>query len=148
MGSFCRALLLVLTFFWCAGPASALPQLLLDMRTGEVLFENEAGRPWHPASLTKLMTAYAAFEAVSAGRVTLETPVVMTANALKAPPSKMGFPVGTAVTLEDALYLMVVKSANDVAIAIGETIAGSEPEFVQLMNRHAANLGAYRHQFC
>jgi D-alanyl-D-alanine carboxypeptidase len=87
------------------------------------------------------MTAYAAFEAVASGRVTLDTPVVMSENALKAPPSKMGFPVGTAVTLEDALYLMLVKSANDIATAIGETVGGSEPEFVRLMNNHAANLG-------
>lgn len=141
MRSFCRVILLVLTFLLSAGPGIALPQLLIDMRTGEVLFEKDAGRPWHPASLTKLMTAYAAFEAVDAGRLTLETPVVMSENALKAPPSKMGFPVGTAVTLEDALYLMLVKSANDVAIAIGETVAGTEPEFVRLMNSHAANLG-------
>ncbi|WP_424984091.1 D-alanyl-D-alanine carboxypeptidase family protein [Maritalea sp. S77] len=141
MRSFCRVILLVLTFLLGAGPSFALPQLLLDMRTGEVLFESEAGRPWHPASLTKLMTAYAAFEAIASGRVTLDTPVVMSENALKAPPSKMGFPVGTAVTLEDALYLMLVKSANDVATAIGETIGGSEPDFVRLMNSHAANLG-------
>lgn len=141
MGSICRVVLLVLTLLLGAGPSYALPQLLLDMRTGEVLFESEAGRPWHPASLTKLMTAYAAFEAVASGRVTLDTPVVMSENALKAPPSKMGFPVGTAVTLEDALYLMLVKSANDIATAIGETVGGSEPEFVRLMNSHAANLG-------
>ncbi|MCF4099435.1 D-alanyl-D-alanine carboxypeptidase family protein [Maritalea mediterranea] len=141
MGSICRVILLVLTFMLGAGPSYGLPQLLLDMRTGEVLFEKDAGHPWHPASLTKLMTAYSAFEAIAAGRVTLDTPVVMSENALKAPPSKMGFPVGTAVTLEDALYLMIVKSANDVATAIGETVAGSEAEFVDLMNWHAANLG-------
>lgn len=147
MRLFLRVILLVLTLGFSAQPSFALPQLLLDMRTGEVLFEKDAGVPWHPASLTKLMTAYAAFEAVDSGRLTLETPVVMTANALKAPPSKMGFPVGTAVTLEDALYLMLVKSANDVATAIGETVGGSEAEFVNLMNTHAANLGLTNTRF-
>lgn len=147
MQLFLRVLLLALVLGLGVLPGFALPQLLLDMRTGEVLFEKDAGVPWHPASLTKLMTAYAAFEAVDAGRLTLDTPVVMSANALKAPPSKMGFPVGTAVTLEDALYLMLVKSANDVATAIGETVAGSEAEFVKLMNSHAANLGLTNTRF-
>ena len=88
-----------------------------------------------------LMTALLAFEAIETGRATPDTPVVMSAHALAAPPSKMGFPVGTAVRLEDALILMVVKSANDLAIAIGETIAGSETDFVARMNAKAAELG-------
>ncbi|GLQ16565.1 D-alanyl-D-alanine carboxypeptidase family protein [Maritalea porphyrae] len=121
--------------------AYAIPQLLIDMQSGEVLFEEDAGIAWHPASLTKLMTAYVAFEAIAAGEVDLSTPVIMSENALKEPPSKMGFPVGTAVALEDALYMLVVKSANDVAVAIAETIAGDEQRFVSLMNAHARNLG-------
>ena len=124
-----------------SAPGLAIPQLLIDMQSGEVLFEEDAGVAWHPASLTKLMTAYVAFEAIAAGQVNLDTPVIMSANALKAPPSKMGFPVGTAITLEDALYLLIVKSANDVAIALAETIGGSEGKFVTLMNAHAKNLG-------
>ncbi|MEX1181407.1 MAG: D-alanyl-D-alanine carboxypeptidase family protein [Cucumibacter sp.] len=124
-----------------ANPAFAIPQLLIDMTTGQVLYEEEAGVPWHPASLTKLMTAYLAFEAVETGRATLDSPVVMSAHALEAPPSKMGFPVGTAVRLEDALVLMVVKSANDLAVAIGESIAGSEPAFIAMMNEKASQLG-------
>nr|WP_246473132.1 D-alanyl-D-alanine carboxypeptidase family protein [Pelagibacterium limicola] len=121
--------------------ALAVPQLLVDMQTGEVLYETDAGVPWHPASLTKLMTALLAFEAIEQGAVQLSTPVVTTANALRVAPSKMGFPVDTAITLEDALYLLIVKSANDIAVAIGETVAGSETEFVALMNRRAAEMG-------
>ncbi|MGJ8528909.1 D-alanyl-D-alanine carboxypeptidase family protein [Maritalea sp.] len=131
---------LILGFTW-SSPVLATPQLLVDMRSGEVLYEEDAGVTWHPASLTKLMTAYVAFEAISSGNASLNTPVIMSENALKAPPSKMGFPVGTAVTLEDALYLLVVKSANDVAIAVAETIGGSEQKFINLMNAHARNLG-------
>ena len=122
-------------------PGMAIPQLLIDMQSGEVLFEEDAGVAWHPASLTKLMTAYVAFEAIASGQVSLDTPVITSANALKAPPSKMGLPVGTAVTLEDALYLLIVKSANDIAIAVAETVGGDESKFVALMNAHARNLG-------
>ncbi|WP_338608949.1 D-alanyl-D-alanine carboxypeptidase family protein [Pelagibacterium nitratireducens] len=121
--------------------ALALPQLLIDMRTNEVLYENEAGIPWHPASLTKLMTALIAFEAIETGQASLSTPVITSANALSAAPSKLGLPEGTAITLEDALYILVVKSANDIAVAIGETIAGSEPAFVDMMNARAAIMG-------
>ena len=141
MRSFIR-LSFVTLFFWLSAAVSfALPQLLIDMDSGEVLFDEDAGQPWHPASLTKLMTAYVAFEAVASGQVDLDTPVIMSQNALKEPPSKMGFPVGTAVTLEDALYMLIVKSANDVAVAIAEKIGGSEEKFVALMNAHARNLG-------
>lgn len=121
--------------------ALALPQLLIDMRTNEVLYENDAGIPWHPASLTKLMTALIAFEAIETGQASLSTPVITSANALSAEPSKLGLPVGTAITLEDALYVLIVKSANDIAVAIGETIAGSEPAFVDMMNARAAMMG-------
>jgi D-alanyl-D-alanine carboxypeptidase len=122
-------------------PAYAIPQLLMDMRTGEVLYQNEAGQPWFPASLTKLMTAYVVFEAIAAGRATLDTPVIMSATARKAPPARLGVPVGTAFRLEDALYMLIVKSANDVATAIAETLSGSERDFVAEMNLNAAVLG-------
>ncbi|WP_164730515.1 D-alanyl-D-alanine carboxypeptidase family protein [Pelagibacterium montanilacus] len=136
------ALILALSSVFAAiAPAQALPQLLVDMSTGEVLHENEAGVPWHPASLTKLMTALLAFEAIETGQASLSTPVITTANALAAPPSKMGFPLDTAITLEDALYLLIIKSANDIAVAIAETIGGSEAVFVQMMNARAGHLG-------
>jgi D-alanyl-D-alanine carboxypeptidase len=122
-------------------PAGAIPRLLVDMYTGEVLYAEEAGQPWHPASLTKLMTALVTFEAIAAQRVTLETPVIMSARALKEPPSKVGLPVDTAITLEDALYFLIVKSANDVAVAIAETVSGSVEKFVDEMNVTARALG-------
>lgn len=124
-----------------AGPVLAIPQLLIDMTTGEVLYEEDAGHPWHPASLTKLMTAYLTFEAIAEGRVRLDTPVIISAHALAAPPSKIGAPVDTAYALEDALYLLIVKSANDIAIAIAETVSGTETQFVAEMNRAAYEMG-------
>lgn len=123
------------------GQALAIPRLLVDMDNGEVLYAEDAGLPWHPASLTKLMTAFVAFEAISAGRVSLDTPVIMSKRALAEPPSKVGLPVDTAITMQDALYLLVVKSANDVAVAIAETIDGSVEAYVDEMNRMAAALG-------
>ncbi len=122
-------------------PAVAGPFLVFDARTGEVLAENQAFDPWYPASLTKMMTIYVALRAMSAGEITAETPVVITAHAAKEPPSKMGFKPGTALTVDTALKLLVVKSANDIAMALGETLGGSEEGFVARMNAEAARLG-------
>lgn len=121
--------------------AYAIPRLLVDMATGEVLYAEEAGQPWHPASLTKLMTAYVTFRAIEQGRVSLDTPVIMSERALQEPPSKVGLPVGTAMTMQDALYLLIVKSANDVAVAIAETVGGDVEGFVSEMNTTAASMG-------
>jgi D-alanyl-D-alanine carboxypeptidase len=124
-----------------APSALANPRLLVDMQTGEVLFSEDAGLPWHPASLTKLMTAYVTFEAISAGRVSLDTPVIISARALAEPPAKIGLPVDAAITMKDALYLMLVKSANDVSVAVAETVSGSVENFVSEMNATAGMLG-------
>lgn len=125
----------------CAGPARANPMLLVDMDSLQVLYAEEAGAPWHPASLTKLMTAYVAFEAIAAGRVTLGTPVILSRNAVNQAPAKSGLLKDSALSLKDALYVMLVKSANDIAIAIAETIGGSEPAFVAEMNATAQRMG-------
>lgn len=131
----------VLCLFSSISSSYAIPRLLVDMKSGEVLYAEEAGQPWHPASLTKLMTAYVTFRAIAQGKVSLDTPVIMSARALKEPPSKVGAPVGTAFTMKDALYLLVVKSANDVAVAIAETVGGSVDGFVAQMNATAQELG-------
>ena len=122
-------------------PARANPMLLVDMDSFEVLYAQEAGQPWHPASLTKMMTAYVAFEEIAKGTITLDTPVVLSKHAVNQAPSKSGLPVGSALTMKDALYVMIVKSANDVAMAIAETIGGSEAGFVVKMNDVATRMG-------
>lgn len=124
-----------------SAPASANPMLLVDLQTGEVLHDEEAGRPWHPASLTKLMTAYVAFAAVANGRIGLDTPITISQKAWNQAPSKSGLKVGSSITLRDALYILVVKSANDVAVAVAEAVSGSEAAFVDEMNRMAAAMG-------
>ncbi|HHY50361.1 MAG TPA: D-alanyl-D-alanine carboxypeptidase, partial [Alphaproteobacteria bacterium] len=101
----------------------------------------DAGQPWHPASLTKLMTAYVAFAAIAAGRISLDTPITISRNAWNQAPSKSGLAVGSAVTLKDALYIMLVKSANDIAVAVAEAVSGSVPAFVAEMNAMARAMG-------
>jgi D-alanyl-D-alanine carboxypeptidase len=122
-------------------PAWAVPKLLVDAQTFEVLYAEEAGQPWHPASLTKLMTAYVAFRAIEAGRISLDDTIKISKNAWNQAPSKSGLKVGSAITLRDALYILVVKSANDIAVAIAESISGSVPAFVDEMNEMAAAMG-------
>lgn len=135
------ALASLLSLSAALGAARANPMLLVDMTTLEVLYSDEAGQPWHPASLTKMMTAYVAFEEIAKGTVTLDTPVILSRNAINQAPSKSGLPVDSAVTMKDALYLMLVKSANDMATAIAETVGGSEAAFVVKMNDVAARMG-------
>jgi D-alanyl-D-alanine carboxypeptidase len=121
-----------------ASPAWATPMLLVDASTYEVLYAEDAGVPWHPASLTKLMTAYVAFAAIKAGKISLDTKVKISKNAWNQAPSKSGLEVGSSITMRDALYILVVKSANDIAVAIAETVSGSVPAFVDEMNAMAA----------
>ncbi|WP_172125589.1 MULTISPECIES: D-alanyl-D-alanine carboxypeptidase family protein [unclassified Devosia] len=133
---------IVLNCLWAgAAVVQANPMLLVDMDNLAVLYEEDAGQPWHPASLTKLMTAYVAFEEIQKGTVTLQTPVVLSRNAINQAPSKSGLPVDSALSLQDALYIMIVKSANDIAMGIAETVGGSEAQFVAKMNETAARMG-------
>lgn len=139
---FARRILVAVTLAMLSlAPALANPMLLVDMDNFEVLHAEEAGQPWHPASLTKMMTAYVTFEQIALGRVTLDTPVVISRNAFNQAPSKSGLPVGSALTLKDALYVMLVKSANDVSVAIAETVGGDQVSFVALMNDAARRMG-------
>ena len=120
--------------------AAAIPMLLVDAKTLQVLYEEDSGQPWHPASLTKMMTAYLAFAAIADGRVTLDTPVTISQHAWNQAPAKSGLDKGAAVTLKDGLYIMLVKSANDMAVAIAETIGGDEKTFVKQMNLMAKQM--------
>ncbi|PSJ59395.1 D-alanyl-D-alanine carboxypeptidase family protein [Pseudaminobacter soli (ex Li et al. 2025)] len=124
-----------------SGPAAANPSILFDVRTGQVLEHEDAFKRWHPASLTKIMTAYVAFRAVKAGEVSLQSPIKMTKISAAEPPSKMGFKPGSVMTLDNALKMMLGKSANDIAAAVGENIGGTIPAFADRMNAEAQRLG-------
>ena len=122
-------------------PASAAPHIVVDLDSGRVLSQQQAFDPWYPASLTKLMTAYSAFRAIESGKARSDQAVRISRNAAKQPPSRMGYRIGTTMTLEDALKLLVIKSANDVAVAIAESISGSVAAFSQRMTEDARQLG-------
>jgi len=135
----------VLTAQPCLAATEAL--LLVDAGSGKVLYAENATRPWHPASLTKLMTAYVTLHALKEGRVTPDTLYTVSPNAMAQSPSKMGFKVGIKVTVDNALKMMIVKSANDMAVVLAEGISGSVPNFAGEMNRAAQRLGMAQTNF-
>ncbi len=129
------ALMPVMTF---AAPYAAF---VMDARTGETLYSQNADTRLHPASLTKMMTLYIAFQAIQRGEITLDTDVTVSSNASSEPPSKLGLKTGQKIKLRYLLRAAAVKSANDAATAIGEAISGSEDAFATRMNRTAAAMG-------
>lgn len=127
--------------------AEAGPALVIEPQTGLVIYAEDADAPWHPASLTKLMTAYVTFEAIRDGRLSLEDNIVCSDHALSQPPSKIGMPVGSELKVDLALKALIIKSANDVAVMLAEKVAGSEVAFVALMNQTAQRLGMLQTRF-
>jgi D-alanyl-D-alanine carboxypeptidase len=121
------------------GHAEAL--LLVEADTGKVLEAQNATYPWYPASVTKLMTAYVTLKAVKEGRITLDTVFTVSPVAASQSPSKMGFRPGTQVTVDNALKMMLVKSANDMAVVLAEGVGGSIDGFSAMMNETAQRLG-------
>ena len=121
--------------------AQAEALLVIEADTGKVLQAENATYPWYPASVTKIMTAYVALRAVKEGRLTLDSLFTVSANAAAQAPSKMGFKPGTTLTLDNALKMMMVKSANDVAVVIAEGVSGSVDNFSAEMNRQAQRIG-------
>jgi D-alanyl-D-alanine carboxypeptidase len=126
-----------------ASPALAqTPTLVVDYSSGRVLHADHATDPWYPASITKLMTTYVALDQVRQGRFRMDSLLTMTESAAAAPPSKIGLRPGLTMTLENALKIIMVKSANDVAHMIGENIGGGSMEgFASLMNAASRRLG-------
>src|SRR5262245_4339579 len=115
--------------------------LVIEAENGRVLYAQNAGQPWYPASVTKLMTAYVTLRAVKDGRLALDTPLTVSPNAVAQSPVKMGFGVGTVVTVDNALKMLMVKSANDMAVVLAEGVAGSIENFADEMNANARRLG-------
>ncbi|WP_296344372.1 D-alanyl-D-alanine carboxypeptidase family protein [Reyranella sp.] len=130
-----------------SGPVPAGPYLAVDVATGEVLVERNAGISWQPASLTKMMTIYLVFEELKAGRLQLGSTLAFTENARAKPASKLVLAAGQSVTVEQGLQALVARSANDVATAFAERLSGSEPAFAQRMTETAVRLGMTATQF-
>lgn len=130
-----------------ARSAAAEALLLVEADTGKVLHAENAGYPWYPASVTKVMTAYVALKAVKDGRISLDRLVAVSPVAHAQQPSKMGFAVGTQVTIDNALKMLMVKSANDMAVVIAEGVSGSVERFADEMNAAAQRLGMTQSSF-
>lgn len=115
--------------------------IVVDDNSGEVLHDENADEPRHPASLTKIMTLYLLFEQLEAGRLKLDTPLPVSAFAALQHPTKLGLKANQTLAVEDAIKGLVTKSANDAAVVVSEAIGGSEAEFAKLMTQKARALG-------
>jgi len=145
---FLRPLLLKSPIIFAAALAVLAPgavhseaRLVIEADSGKVLEAENATVPWYPASVTKLMTAYVALQAVKDGKLTLDTLLTVSPVAASQSPSKMGFRPGTQVTVDNALKMMLVKSANDMAVVLAEGVGGSVDGFSAMMNQTAQKLG-------
>jgi len=134
---------------WLASVGHSAPYaaLVMDARNGQVLHAENADTRLHPASLTKMMTLYVAFQAVENGEISLDTLVRVSRNAASEPPSRLGLKTGQKIKLRYLIRAAAIKSANDAATAIGEAIEGSEAAFARRMNRTAQALGMTRTTF-
>jgi len=125
-----------------ADPAFAA--LVVDANSGRTLYAANPDAPRHPASLTKVMTLYLLFEQLDKGAMTLQTAIPISEHAAAQEPSKLGLQPGDTISVDDAIKAIVTRSANDVAVAIGEAIGGDEPRFAEMMTRKAHALGMSR----
>ncbi|MEM7695400.1 MAG: D-alanyl-D-alanine carboxypeptidase family protein [Pseudomonadota bacterium] len=135
-----------------AGPAPAVSQrafsaIVVDARNGRIVHQDRADELRYPASLTKMMTLYMVFEQLAAGRLKVNSPLSVSANAASRPPSKIGVKAGTVITVDTAARALAVRSANDVAVVVAENLAGSEAAFAAAMTQRARALGMTRTRF-
>ncbi|UTP41390.1 D-alanyl-D-alanine carboxypeptidase [Phenylobacterium sp. LH3H17] len=121
--------------------------VVVDAKTGEVLYAKRADSPRYPASITKVMTLYLAFEALASGRLKLDDPVMISPRAAAQAPTKLGLAAGQTLTVEEAMSAMATKSANDIAVALAEKLGGSEARFAAMMTLRAQELGMQNTRF-
>jgi len=134
---------LSLAVFGAAAPASAekYASIVIDMETNQVLHARHADEARYPASLTKTMTLYMLFDALKSGEVKLNEQLVVSRHAASQPPSSLRLKVGSTISVKDAVYALVTKSANDVAVVIAERLGGTESRFATLMTAKARSMG-------
>lgn len=135
---------------FASAPAAANSKyagIVIDAKTGKTLYAADADERRYPASLTKMMTLYMVFDALDRGKIKLGTRITFSANAAKEPPTKLGVGTGRSITVEQAIYALVTKSANDASTAIAEHLGGTEAEFARMMTAKARSLGMSRTTF-
>ncbi len=130
-----------------AAPNQKYASIVIDADTGRILHQSNPDKILHPASLVKMMTLMMAFEAIEKGELRLRDRVVISNHAASMIPSKLNLPPGSTIRVEDAIYALVTKSANDVAVALGEKIKGTEPRFAAYMTSKAREIGASNTRF-
>src|SRR6185369_6668801 len=115
--------------------------IVVDAKSGEVLYAKRADSTRYPASITKVLTLYLTYEALAAGKLKLEDRVVFSPHAAAQAPTKLGIRAGDSVSVSEAIQAMTTLSANDAAVAMAEKIGGSESRFVAMMTLRARELG-------
>ncbi|MFW5678667.1 MAG: D-alanyl-D-alanine carboxypeptidase family protein [Pseudomonadota bacterium] len=133
--------LAVLVTLPSAAEARRYASIVIDAATGRVLHEDHADRWVYPASLTKMMTLYMAFEALDSGRLTMTQMLPVSREAASRPPSKLGLRAGGRITVHDVISALVTRSANDAAVVMAEALGGSEARFAGSMTQRARELG-------
>lgn len=149
----------LVAFSVIAGPVSAVPAqahpgvlysvernahfagIVMDAKTGEILYEKRADAQRYPASISKVMTFYLAFEALAAGRLKLDDTITVSPHAAAQPRTNLGMHAGDKISVRNALLGMATHSANDMAVAIAEKIGGTQGRFAEMMNHKAQQLG-------
>lgn len=137
----CMVVLCVMLSSVQAHANSKYAGLVIDADTGEVLYQDNAGRYRYPASLTKMMTLYLTFDALKAGKLTMGQRLYVSRRAEAQPPSKLGLRRGQTIRVKDAIMALIVKSGNDVSVVLAEALAGTEWQFAKLMTAKARSLG-------
>ena len=141
---------LMILFAWAvpvAVVAAPFAAFVMDARTGKQIYSQNADTRLHPASLTKMMTLYMAFNAIERGQVRLDSKFLVSSHAASQPPSRLGLKPGQRIELRYLIRAAAVKSANDAATVIGEGLAGSEQKFAAQMTQMARALGMKNTQF-
>jgi D-alanyl-D-alanine carboxypeptidase len=140
---------LVVSIVLLTAPLQAAPfaAIVMDARTGEVLYEKNADTRLHPASLTKMMTLYIVFQEIEAGRLSLDTKVTVSKYAASQPPSRLGLKPGQKISVRYLIRAAAVKSANDAAAALGDHISGDHVTFAKRMTKTARALGMHNTTF-
>ncbi len=149
LATFAVTIALTASTAWAGGltTESKYAAIVVDANSGEVLYAKKADSPRYPASITKVMTLYLAFEAISQGRLHLNEYIPVSRHAAGQAPTKLGLRAGQNIQVDDAIRATAVKSANDMAVALAERIGGSEPRFAALMTLRAQELGMTQTHF-
>ncbi|MDZ5761055.1 D-alanyl-D-alanine carboxypeptidase family protein [Lyticum sinuosum] len=121
--------------------------IVVDTSRNLVLYKKNDKARRYPASLTKIMTLYILFDEIKKGRIKMNSQIYVSQSANSIPPSKLPIKVGDFITVEDAIYALIIKSANNISYAIAEKVAGSESKFVLLMNKKAKELKMFNTNF-